>query len=190
MVLCRYSPATAVIPKMSVSRDIRPACATACMAVRGWVTSAPPATSPATPTMSSTGPAASSSHGPRMVRSLRISLAMRDVMAGPLVIVGGCEAEEGGLQVAEVFQWAGEPQPTFVDDHYLVDGLGDLAEHVAGDQDRAALVGQIAQQAAQPRHAGRVEPVGRFVEQQNWWVAEQGPGQAEALAHAEGVAAH
>src|SRR5918995_2070128 len=149
MVLCRYSPATAVIPKMSERRDTTPACATAWMAVCGRVTSAP-STSPATPTMTSTGPAASSSHGPRMVRSLRISLAMRDVMAGPLVIVGGCEAEEGGLQVAEVFQWAGEPQPTFVDDHYLVDGLGDLAEHVAGDQDGAALVGQIAQHVVPP----------------------------------------
>ena len=93
-------------------------------------------------------------------------------------------------QVAEVVQWAGEPQPTLVDDHHLVDGLSDLAEHVAGDQDGAALVGQVAQQAAQPRHAGRVEPVGRFVEQQHWRVAEQGPGQAEALAHAQRVAAH
>src|SRR6266498_2350516 len=184
MVLCRYSPATAVIPKMSVSRDITPACATAWMAVWGWVTSAPPATSPATPTMTSTGPAASSSHGPRMVRSLRNSLAMMVVMAGPSaqvlhrLVVGVGEAQEGGLQVAEVVQPAGEAQPALVDDHHLVDGLGDLAEVVAGDQDGAALVGQVTQQTAQPRHASRVQPVGRFVKQQHWRVAEQRPGQA------------
>src|SRR5918996_240028 len=89
MVWCRYSPATAVIPKMSVSRDTTPAWATAWLAVWGWVRSAPPATSPATPTMTSTGPAASSSHGPRMVLSLRNSLAMRVVMAGPSQVGGG-----------------------------------------------------------------------------------------------------
>jgi hypothetical protein len=117
---------------------------------------------------------------------LRINAPRETPMAAKAALQATPPAREGGLQVAEVVQRAGEAQPAFVDDHRLVDGLGDLAEQVAGDQDGAALVGQVAQQTAQPRHASRVQPVGRFVKQQHWRVAEQRPGQAEALAHPEG----
>ena len=57
------------------------------------------------------------------------------------------------------------------------------------NEHRAALGGQVAQQPAQPGHAGRVETVGRLVEDQHLRVAEQRRGQPEALAHAERVAA-
>jgi hypothetical protein len=60
---------------------------------------------------------------------------------------------------------------------------------VAGDEDGAALGGEAAQQAAQPGHALGVEPVGRLVEDQGFWVAEQGSGEGEPLPHALGVAA-
>ena len=44
-----------------------------------------------------------------------------------------------------------------------------------------------AQQAAHPVDAGRVEPVGRLVEDEHLRVAEQGVGDAEPLPHAQGV---
>ena len=58
------------------------------------------------------------------------------------------------------------------------------------EQHRAAAVGVAAQQVAHPADAGRVEPVGRLVEDQHVRVAEQGGADAEALAHAERVVAH
>jgi hypothetical protein len=45
------------------------------------------------------------------------------------------------------------------------------------------------QERAEPADAARVEPVGRLVEDQEPRVAEEGRGQAEALAHAQRVAA-
>jgi hypothetical protein len=61
---------------------------------------------------------------------------------------------------------------------------------VARQQHGAALGGQGLQQGANPEDAGGVEAVDRLVEQQHWRVAEQGGGDAEALGHAEGEAAH
>ena len=42
-----------------------------------------------------------------------------------------------------------------VDDHDAVDGLRDLGEHVARDEDRPAFGGERAQEVAQPAHARR-----------------------------------
>src|SRR4029453_18417607 len=75
-----------------------------------------------------------------------------------------------------------------VDDHDLVDRLGELGQDVAGHQHGPALVGQAADQFAQPVDALGVEAVGRLVEDQDLGVAEQGGGQPQALAHAEGEA--
>ena len=63
-----------------------------------------------------------------------------------------------------------------------------LAHQVAGDQDRAALVGEAAQQRPDPAHAVEVEAVDRLVEEQHLRVAEQRGGDAEPLPHAERVA--
>ena len=52
------------------------------------------------------------------------------------------------------------------------------------------LVGVVAEQVPHPADAGRVEPVGRLVEDQHRRVADQGGGDAEALAHPERVVAH
>src|ERR1035441_6299271 len=70
----------------------------------------------------------------------------------------------------------------------VIDGLGDLGQDVAGDQDGAALCGQRAEQIPQPPDALRVQAVGGLVEHQDLRVAEQGGGQAEPLPHAERVA--
>ena len=80
-------------------------------------------------------------------------------------------------------------QPAVGDDDDVVDGLLDLLEHVAGDQDRPALGGQVAQEAAQPPDALGVEAVGRLVEDEHLRVAQHRGSEAEALAHAHRVAA-
>ena len=96
--------------------------------------------------------------------------------ADPDQLVGaGGQGGQGGLG----------DQPPGGDDHHLVDGLGDLGQDMAGDQHGAALVGQLAQEPAQPVDAFGVQAVGRLVQDQHLGVAEQGGGQAQALAHAQ-----
>ena len=77
-----------------------------------------------------------------------------------------------------------------LDDHDLVHRLGDLREHVARDQDRAALRGESAQEVAQPADPLRIETVRGLVEDQHLGIAEQPGGQPEPLAHSERVALH
>src|SRR4051812_42819370 len=60
-------------------------------------------------------------------------------------------------------------------------------EEVAGHEHRAALLGERAQQLADLDDAGGVEPVGRFVQDEQGRVLQEGGGQAEPLAHAERV---
>ncbi len=79
-------------------------------------------------------------------------------------------------------------EPATADDD---DAVGDelhLAHEVAGDQDGATLVGEPAEEGADPADAFEVQPVDGLVEEQDGWVAEQGRGDAEALAHPERVA--
>ena len=76
-----------------------------------------------------------------------------------------------------------------MDDDDVVDGLRDLGEHVARDEDGAPLGRHAAQEVAQPADALRVEAVGGLVEDQHARVAEQRRGEPEALAHAERVLA-
>src|SRR5258708_23705388 len=74
----RYSPATARMPKMSVNRAARATCESAVRCTAGSCTLPPDCTRPVIPATTRRGPAASSSHGPRMVRSLRNSLWIID----------------------------------------------------------------------------------------------------------------
>ena len=74
------------------------------------------------------------------------------------------------------------------DDDEVVGDLGHLGHQVGGDEDGAALVGQEAQQVADPHHAVGVEPVDRFVQHHDRRVAQQGQGDAESLTHPERVA--
>ena len=81
-------------------------------------------------------------------------------------------------------------QSPVVDDHHVVDGLSDLGEHVAGEQDGATLVRQTAQEVTQPPDALGVQAVGGFVEHEDPWVVDQRRGQPEPLLHPQGEAAH
>src|SRR5215831_3975198 len=164
-VPCRYSPATARMPKMSVNSAARPTWASALLCMAGSCTLAPDCTSPVTPATTRTGPAASNSHGPRIVLSLRNSLRIIGSTVGLLdgkgriglaVIVssvwrsaraavrfrrrsarGGGQLEKGRFQcairAADLAKRTGEAQLSVADDDNVVDRLGDLAEHVAGD---------------------------------------------------------
>ena len=77
-----------------------------------------------------------------------------------------------------------------VGDHdHVVGGLAQLGQRVAGDQHRAALAGQRAQEVPQPADALRVQAVGGLVEHQHLRVADQRGREAEPLAHAQRVAA-
>ena len=75
-----------------------------------------------------------------------------------------------------------------VDDRGDVARLLDLVEQVRGEQHRAALGDQVADQVAELEDAGGIEAVDRLVEDQQLRVAQQAAGDAEPLAHAERVA--
>ena len=77
-----------------------------------------------------------------------------------------------------------------MDDHDAIDGLGDLGEDVAGDEDRASLGRERAQEVPEPSDPGRIEAVRRLIEHEHFRVAEQRRREAEALAHPERVALH
>jgi hypothetical protein len=73
------------------------------------------------------------------------------------------------------------------DDSHPVADLLHLGHEVAGEDDGAALAAQLDHEGAHVAHAGRVEPVGRLVEDHQLGVLEQGGGDAEALLHPERV---
>ena len=68
--------------------------------------------------------------------------------------------------------------------------LLDLGEEVARQQHRHPALAQPDDEVADLAHLAGVEPVGRFVEHEEARAAEQGPGQAQALAHPVAVGAH
>ncbi len=74
-------------------------------------------------------------------------------------------------------------------DHDVVGDDLDLVQEMGGEQDGAALVGEAAEQVTHPSDPGRVQPVGRLIEDQDLRVAEQGGGDAEPLTHPERVVA-
>ena len=75
--------------------------------------------------------------------------------------------------------------PAVADHHDVIGDDLDLVQQVRGQQDGSSLVGVVAEQVPHPADAGRVEPVGWFVEDQHGGVADQGGGDAESLAHPE-----
>ncbi len=81
-------------------------------------------------------------------------------------------------------------EPPAVDHHDAIGHLGDLGQDVAGDQHRAIGGSEVPEETAEPRHAGRIEPVRRLIEDQHRWVPEEGGGEGEALPHARREPAH
>ena len=87
--------------------------------------------------------------------------------------------------VEELGEWLVSDQSAAIEHHDVLDGLRHLCEHVAGEQDGPALVGQTAEEVAQPADPLRVQAVRRLVEHQHPGIADQGGGEPEALLHPE-----
>ena len=100
-----------------------------------------------------------------------------------------CAHDQAGCR-QQVGQGTGGDDPAGVDDHQVVGGGLHLGQQVAGQQHGAALVGEVAQQAAEPGDALRVEAGGGLIEDQHAWFGDEGLRQAEPLAHPERVGAH
>jgi hypothetical protein len=79
-------------------------------------------------------------------------------------------------------------QPPLRDDDNIVGERLNLGEQVARDQDGAALIGEAAQEVAQPADALGVEAVGGLVEDEDAGVADQRSRDAQPLTHPERVA--
>ena len=88
----------------------------------------------------------------------------------------------------EVGDRARRDDPPAVDDRRGVARLLDLVEQVRGEEHGAALADQRADHLAELEDPGRIEAVGRLVEDQQLGVGEQAARDAEALAHALRVA--
>ena len=74
-----------------------------------------------------------------------------------------------------------------VDDHDVVGQLVGLLEVLRREQQRRAVVDQLAQHLPQLHARARVEPGGRLVEEQHGWRRDQADREVETTAHAAGV---
>ena len=64
-------------------------------------------------------------------------------------------------------------QPPPADDQHLIDGLGNLGQHMARDEHSPSLRREGAEEVAEPAHTLRVEPVRRLVEHEQLRIAEE-----------------
>ena len=125
-----------------------------------------------------------------------VALALDAVAAalerlGQPVRVLRADLGRGAVVAAEhLLQGALAAQLAVGDHDHVVDRLSDLGQQVAGDQHRAPLRRLLAQQPAHPADAGRIQAVGRLVEDQDLRVAEQCGGDRQALAHPSREALH
>ena len=99
--------------------------------------------------------------------------------------LGGANPHARAGRIRELVQRRVGHEPAAGDDDHVVDRLGDLGQDVAGEQDRAPLRSEGAQEVAQPADAFGVEPVRGLVEDEDPRVADQRARETESLAHAE-----
>jgi hypothetical protein len=71
-----------------------------------------------------------------------------------------------------------------MDDHDTLTEFLHVAQQVAGEEHRLATRDKVAQQLVNALLTERIEPVGRFVKQEEFRIAEQCVGQRKHLAHA------
>ena len=79
-------------------------------------------------------------------------------------------------------------QPSLGDDDDVVDALGDLREQVARHEHGAPTSRLGADELADPADTGRIESVGRLVQDEHLGIAEERGGDPEALSHPHRVA--
>ncbi len=76
-------------------------------------------------------------------------------------------------------------QPAMVDDHYVVREQRKLSQNVTRHENCRPALRVVPQETTHPMHTGRVEAVGRLVQNQEPGVANQGSGETQTLTHAE-----
>ena len=76
-----------------------------------------------------------------------------------------------------------------MEDRDAVANVLHVGQQVPGEDDRLALLAQVADQLLDFRGADRVEPRGRLVEQDQLGVVDQRLGQPDAALHALGILA-
>ena len=107
---------------------------------------------------------------------------------GPVHLVGRQSHADPAGRLQEFVERTLVDEDALVDDPDDVGQLLDLGQDVARDEDRPAGVGEVAQLRPEVVDPGRVQAVGRLVEDEQLRVVEQGRGDPQALAHPERVA--
>ena len=106
------------------------------------------------------------------IHETRVDLAVAQDLVEPLCLRGDdVSACNGPGQ--EISKWRDHDEPTSVDDHDVVDGLGDLCENVTRHQYRSSRRRKLAEKLTKPMHALGVESVRRFVEDQQLGIAKE-----------------
>jgi hypothetical protein len=117
--------------------------------------------------------------GPRIGEDAHRLRASWGAQADP--VAGGGRDERGDAGVGDDLAAARDDE--------VVGGVLQLAHQVAGDEDGAAFGGEATEEGPHPGDALRVHAVERLVHHEDGRVAEQRRGDAEALPHAQRVAA-
>src|SRR3954469_18429625 len=99
------------------------------------------------------------------------------------------DAQPGGGHVPQIAQRALRHQPPAAHDADVGADLLDLREQVRGEEDGRAFGGELPDERPDLSGALRVQAVRRLVEHEQVPGTQQRPGEAEALAHAQGVVA-
>ena len=82
-------------------------------------------------------------------------------------------------------------QPAFVDNGDPVANLLHLAQHMARQENRfASFINQVTDKGADFLDTGRIQPIGRLVQNNQLRVMQQGRGDAQPLAHTGGIAGY
>src|SRR4051794_7854158 len=106
-----------------------------------------------------------------------------------VVRTGDDDAQPGGGHVPQIAQRALRDQPPAAHDADVGADLLDLRQQVRGEEHGRAFGGELPDERPDLSGALRVQAVRRLVEHEQVPGTQQRPGEAEALAHAQGVVA-
>ena len=133
------------------------------------------------------GPGASVTVSPSSVRAMRDAIAL---WPRARAAAGGsehCTSTDIARPSDQLVDGSLADDLATIDDGHLVARAFHLIEEVGGQHDRPSLVDQAADHLAHLVDARRVQAVHWLVEDEQFRVAQQAAGHAEALAHAHGV---
>lgn len=131
-----------------------------------------------------------SPYGEAVVGAGDLQSAGADECLGGGVVGGGDAVSLGGCLFAQAGDRSVVGDRSAAHDGDVVADLLDFAHVMAAQQYGQAAGGKAFDQGPHVADAGRVEPVGGLVEDEELRVANEGCGDTETLSHAEGVSAH